>query len=220
MSRRHPRALGHRFMPTGQPASASDPLGSGAMTSAPQPEPPTGAAQAGGLRTERRMSHVFALDVPHHAKPLFITDAAVNIAPDLDTERDIVQNAIDLARALGITVRLPSTMPSRALPTHQGHLGSRRRRCRHPGGTRTRGRQYARQTAHLSGGRRGRGDRARGPRADHPHESCRQQRGASGVVRPRATHDTTGIWKRALGTHGRDVKRRHLSHSKGIRGKR
>jgi len=129
MSRRHPRALGHRFMPTGQPASASDPLGSGAMTSAPQPEPPTGAAQAGGLRTERRMSHVFALDVPHHAKPLFITDAAVNIAPDLDTERDIVQNAIDLARALGISLpkvailsaietvssRMPSTIDAAAL---------------------------------------------------------------------------------------------------------
>jgi phosphate acetyltransferase len=56
----------------------------------------------GGLRTERRMSHVFALDVPHYAKPLFITDAAVNIAPDLDTKRDIIQNAIDLLHALGI----------------------------------------------------------------------------------------------------------------------
>jgi phosphate acetyltransferase len=58
--------------------------------------------KAGGLRTERRMSHVFALDVPHYSKPLFITDAAVNIAPDLDTKRDIIQNAIDLAHALGI----------------------------------------------------------------------------------------------------------------------
>ena len=48
------------------------------------------------------MSHVFALDVPHYAKPLFITDAAVNIAPDLDTKRDIIRNAIDLAHALGI----------------------------------------------------------------------------------------------------------------------
>ena len=58
--------------------------------------------RATGLRTERRMSHVFGLDVPHYPKPLFITDAALNIAPDLDTKRDIVQNAIDLARALGI----------------------------------------------------------------------------------------------------------------------
>jgi phosphate acetyltransferase len=55
-----------------------------------------------GLRTERRISHVFALDVPLYAKPLFITDAAINIEPDLDAKRDIVQNAIELARALGI----------------------------------------------------------------------------------------------------------------------
>ena len=44
------------------------------------------------------MSHVFALDVPNYPKPLFITDAAINIYPDLDTKRDIVQNAIDLDR--------------------------------------------------------------------------------------------------------------------------
>ena len=82
-----------------------------------------------GLRTERRMSHVFALDVPHYPKPLFITDAAINIFPDLDTKRDIVQNAIDLAHALGIerpkvailsaveTVypRIPSTLDAAAL---------------------------------------------------------------------------------------------------------
>ena len=65
-----------------------------------------GAALAadGGLRTERRMSHVFAFDVPYYAKPLFITDAAINIYPDLATKRDIVQNAIDLAHALNITL--------------------------------------------------------------------------------------------------------------------
>ncbi|WP_311276055.1 bifunctional enoyl-CoA hydratase/phosphate acetyltransferase [Methylobacterium sp. WCS2018Hpa-22] len=56
----------------------------------------------GGLRTGRRMSHVYALDVPHHPKPVFITDAAVNIAPSLDDKRDIVQNAIELCHALGI----------------------------------------------------------------------------------------------------------------------
>ncbi|MEZ5855020.1 MAG: phosphate acyltransferase [Hyphomicrobiaceae bacterium] len=53
------------------------------------------------LKTERRMSHAFVLDVPHYAKPLFITDAAINIYPTLDDKRDIVQNAIDLAHALG-----------------------------------------------------------------------------------------------------------------------
>jgi phosphate acetyltransferase/phosphate butyryltransferase len=55
-----------------------------------------------GLRTARRISHVFTLDVPTYPRPLLLTDAAVNIAPDLDDKRDIVQNAIDLARALGI----------------------------------------------------------------------------------------------------------------------
>ena len=49
-----------------------------------------------GLRTGRRVSHVFVMDVPGHAQTLFITDAAVNIAPDLEAKRDIVQNAIDL----------------------------------------------------------------------------------------------------------------------------
>ncbi len=58
--------------------------------------------KATGLRTERRMSHVYALDVPHYRKPLFLTDAAVNIAPTLEVKRDIVQNAIDLTQALGI----------------------------------------------------------------------------------------------------------------------
>ncbi|MEZ5938241.1 MAG: bifunctional enoyl-CoA hydratase/phosphate acetyltransferase [Hyphomonadaceae bacterium] len=55
-----------------------------------------------GLRTERRMSHVFVFDVPHYEKLLLITDAAINIEPDLDAKKDIVQNAIDLARACGI----------------------------------------------------------------------------------------------------------------------
>ncbi len=55
-----------------------------------------------GLRTERRMSHVYVLDVPTYPKPLLITDAAINIYPDLATKHDIVQNAIDLALALGI----------------------------------------------------------------------------------------------------------------------
>jgi phosphate acetyltransferase/phosphate butyryltransferase len=55
-----------------------------------------------GLRTERRMSHVYVLDVPTYPKPLLISDAAINIYPDLAIKRDIVQNAIDLALALGI----------------------------------------------------------------------------------------------------------------------
>ncbi len=82
-----------------------------------------------GLRTERRVSHVFAFDVPTYPRPLFITDAAINIYPDLMDLRDIVQNAIDLAHVLGIakprvailsavetvTPKIPSTLSAAAL---------------------------------------------------------------------------------------------------------
>jgi phosphotransacetylase len=83
----------------------------------------------GGIRTERRISHVFIMDVPTYHKPLFITDAAVNIQPTLDDKVDIVANAIELAQALGIatpkvailsavetvTSRIPSTIDAAAL---------------------------------------------------------------------------------------------------------
>jgi len=56
------------------------------------------------LRTERRLSHVFVVDVPAYTKPLFITDAALNVEPTLEDKRDIVQNAVDLAHMLGNTL--------------------------------------------------------------------------------------------------------------------
>jgi phosphate acetyltransferase len=56
----------------------------------------------GGLRTARRVSHCFVMDVPGHDTPLIITDAAVNIAPTLEDKVHIVQNAIDLARAMRV----------------------------------------------------------------------------------------------------------------------
>lgn len=59
-------------------------------------------ARNSGLRTERRISHVYALDVPAYSKPLIVTDAAVNIQPTLEHKRDICQNAIDLMRILGV----------------------------------------------------------------------------------------------------------------------
>jgi phosphate acetyltransferase len=68
-----------------------------------------------GLRTARRISHCFIMDVPGHDQPLIITDAAVNIAPDLKTKVDIIQNAIDLAHALGqkeVRVAVLSAMES------------------------------------------------------------------------------------------------------------
>ena len=60
-------------------------------------------AREGGLRTARRISHCFVMDVPSYDYPLIISDAAVNIAPTLEDKVHIVQNAIDLAHALGIT---------------------------------------------------------------------------------------------------------------------
>ena len=54
-------------------------------------------ARETGIRTSRRISHCFVMDVPGHPDPLIITDAAVNIAPTLEDKIDIVQNAIDLA---------------------------------------------------------------------------------------------------------------------------
>jgi phosphate acetyltransferase len=82
-----------------------------------------------GLRTARRISHVFIMDVPTHADTLFITDAAINIFPDLDAKRDIIQNAIDLYTQIGlgtprvgilsavetVTTKIPSTIDAAAL---------------------------------------------------------------------------------------------------------
>jgi phosphate acetyltransferase len=86
-------------------------------------------ASTTGLRTARRISHVFIMDVPTYPEPLFITDAAINIFPDLDTKRDIVQNAIDLFAQVGlgtprvailsavetVTLKIPSTIEAAAL---------------------------------------------------------------------------------------------------------
>jgi phosphate acetyltransferase/phosphate butyryltransferase len=55
-----------------------------------------------GLRTARRVSHVFAIDAPSYPRPIFITDAAINVYPSLTDKRDIIQNAIDLAHVLGV----------------------------------------------------------------------------------------------------------------------
>jgi len=59
-------------------------------------------SREGGMRTGRRISHVFALDVPSYHKSLFVTDAAINIQPDLETKIDILQNAIDMMVKLEI----------------------------------------------------------------------------------------------------------------------
>lgn len=67
-------------------------------------------APSSGLRTERRISHVYALDVPAYPKPLIITDAAVNIQPGLAEKRDICQNAIDFLHVLGVAEPLVAVL--------------------------------------------------------------------------------------------------------------
>jgi phosphate acetyltransferase/phosphate butyryltransferase len=54
------------------------------------------------LRTDRRLSHVYLIDVPSYPRPLMVTDVAINISPDAEVKRGIIQNAIDLAHAMGI----------------------------------------------------------------------------------------------------------------------
>jgi phosphate acetyltransferase len=83
-----------------------------------------------GLRTERRISHAFVMDVPSYSETILITDAAINIFPDLDCKRDIIQNAIDLFTHAGlgtlprvailsavetVTSKIPSTIEAAAL---------------------------------------------------------------------------------------------------------
>jgi phosphotransacetylase len=86
-------------------------------------------SREGGLRTARRISHVFVMDVPTYHKVLFITDGAINIAPTLEDKADICQNAIDLIVALGlktpkvailaavetVTSKMPATLDAAAL---------------------------------------------------------------------------------------------------------
>jgi phosphate acetyltransferase len=87
-------------------------------------------AKTTGLRTDRRISHVFIMDVPTYPETIFVTDAAINIFPDLDCKRDIVQNAIDLFNNAGfgslprvavlsavetVTSKIPSTIEAAAL---------------------------------------------------------------------------------------------------------
>jgi phosphate acetyltransferase len=87
-------------------------------------------AKEGGLRTNRRISHVFIMDVPAYTETVFVTDAAINIFPDLDVKRDIIQNAVDLYNEAGfgttprvailsavetVTSKIPSTIEAAAL---------------------------------------------------------------------------------------------------------
>ncbi len=137
-------------------------------------------AADGGLRTGRRISHVFVIDVPTYPRLLMVTDAAVNIAPDLASKVDICQNAIDLAHVLGVerpkvailsaveTVnpKLQGTVDAAALckMADRGQITGRRARR----SARVRQRGVARGGAHqehrVARRRRGRHPRGAGPR--------------------------------------------------------
>jgi phosphotransacetylase len=90
---------------------------------------PAGGLPGGGLRTTRQISHVYLMDVPEYPRPLLLTDAAINITPNLAEKAGIIQNAIDLAHVIGlaqprvailaavetVSARLPSTLDAAAL---------------------------------------------------------------------------------------------------------
>ena len=126
-------------------------------------------ARETGLRTARRLSHAFIMDVPTYHKVLIVTDAAINIAPTLEDKADICQNAIDLAISLGVaqpkvavlaavetvTSKMPATIDAAALckMADRGQItGSLDRR---PAGVRQRHQQGSRpdQGHHVGGGR-------------------------------------------------------------------
>ena len=107
------------------------------------------ASSKTGLRTARRISHVFIMDVPTYSETLFITDAAINIFPDLDAKRDIIQNVIDLFTQVGL-----GTPPGRdSLRGRDRHLEDsvhhRSGRALQDGRTRADHRRHSRRTARL-----------------------------------------------------------------------
>ena len=197
-------------------------------------------ASATGLRTARRISHVFVMDVPTYPETLFITDAAINIFPDLDAKRDIVQNAIDLFTQIGlgtprvailsavetVTSKIPSTIEAAALvqdgrprPDHRRH--SRRAACLRqrdrPGGRADQGHQVAGRRAGADPGRaRSRGRQHAGQESHLPGEGgCRRHR----ARRARADHPDLA---RGFGAHPHGLlrRRRALCRCAPARGRR
>jgi phosphate acetyltransferase len=115
-----------------------------------------------GLRTERRISHVFIMDVPGHPETLFITDAAINILPDLDVKRDIVQNATDLWTGVGLgTPRVAILSAVETVTTRSPRRSTRPPFARWPSAGRSRaGSSTARSPSTTPSIRRPRGSRA------------------------------------------------------------
>ena len=173
-------------------------------------------SREGGLRTARRISHCFVMDVPGHENALVITDAAINIAPSLEDKVHIVQNAIDLVRALGIepvrvailsameTVnpKVPSTLEAAALckMADRGQItGGIRRRAACPR-QRHRSRSGEDQENRIAGRRpreRSRRPRPRGRQhaRKEPHLSrrCRRRRNRARCAGAHHPHEPRGL---------------------------
>ena len=166
-------------------------------------------AREGGLRTARRISHCFVMDVPTYSEVLIVSDAAVNIAPTLEDKVDIVQNAIDLAHALGAQEVRVAILSAMETVNPEGPLDDRGGRAvqdgrpradhrRHPGraaGARQRDQPAGRgDQAHqvAGGGPRQRADRARSRGRQHagqePDVPGRRRRRRDRARRARADH--------------------------------
>ena len=137
-----------------------------------------------GLRTARRISHVFVMDVPTYAETLFITDAAINIFPDLDAKRDIVQNAIDLFTQIGLGTPRVAILSAVETVTSKIPSTDRRRGALQDGRPRPDHRRHARRSARVR--QRGRSGSRAGSRASNPKSpdarrfwSCRISRPAT-----------------------------------------
>ena len=100
-------------------------------------------AREGGIRTERRISHCFIMDAPGHEDPPVVTDPAINIAPDLDAKVDIIQNAVDLARAMGAPEVRAAILKRHGDGDREGPLDDRSRGAVQDGGPRPDNRRRA-----------------------------------------------------------------------------
>ena len=137
-----------------------------------------------GLRTGRRISHVFIMDVPGHPETLFITDAAVNIFPDLMAKRDIVQNAIDLFVGLGLGTPKVAILSAVETVIRRYSLDHRSGRSLQDGGPRPDHRRNTRWSAcfrqrHQSRGGPHQGHQVGGRRARATFWSCPTSRPAT-----------------------------------------
>ena len=177
-----------------------------ARRAADEGQPSYRRAHAGGDRighrpaTARRISHVFIMDVPTYPETLFITDAAINIAPDLDAKRDIIQNAIDLFTFRSGSARRgsPSCRRSRPSPRRSPRRSRRRHCARWPSAARSpavcsTGRSPSTMPIDPEAPRSRASDRRRGPRSDPDRARSRSRQHARQEPDLPAKADAAGL---------------------------